>query len=498
MIWNLKDMEAVRLTKMMNARLINSLKTIPGALHWFRRWRRSLPFSMALGCLLIWAIFSTPGAAAGPDLFNRVVEHQLKNGLKVLLLREPRAPIVSIQVWYRVGSRNEELGKTGISHLNEHMMFKGTAKIGPKDFTRMVQKPGGTDNAFTSRDYTAFYENGPKTELPRWLEMEADRMRGLKVSQEDFDTEKKVVLEERRLRTEDDPVNFLMEEVMAAAFKAHPYQWPVIGWLHDIESITRDEFLQHYRRYYEPNNCTLVVVGDIDPQETLKQIEATFGALTPGPPPPKVTALEPRQWGERRVVVHREAQLPYLIMAYHTPNWQDPDAYPLEMLARVLSQGRSSRLYHNLVYKQHLALEAGADYNFASIDPSIFTLYGQPLPGKTMAQLEAALEAEVKRVQTELVSEKELQKAKNQTVAGFYMKLDSLFFRGMLLGKLETVAKWTLIKEFVPKIMQVKAEDVRRVAKKYLVADNRNVGILSPIKTNKPRMERFSPGGQIN
>jgi len=491
---NFRDIETVLSPKMINAMFSKFLQKMVR----FRRERRTPIFSMALAGLLMVAIFSAPGAAAGPDLFDQVVEHQLKNGLKVLLLREPRAPIVSLQVWYRVGSRNEELGKTGISHLNEHMMFKGTEKYGPKDFSRLVQKAGGNDNAFTGRDYTAYFENGPKTELPRWLEMEADRMRNLKVSQEDFDTEKKVVLEERRLRTEDDPVNFLMEEVMAAAFKAHPYQWPVIGWFHDIESITRDEFLQRYRRYYEPNNCTVVVVGDIEPQETLKQIEAAFGALPSGPPPPKVTALEPRQWGERRVVVRREAQLPYLMMAYHSPNWQDPDAYPLEMLSRVLSQGRSSRLYHNLVYKQHLALDAGADYDFDSIDPSVFTLSGQPLPGKTVAQLEAALEAEVKRLQTEPVGEKELQKAKNQTVAGFYMKLDSLFYRGMLLGRLETVAKWTLIKEFVPKILQVTAEDVRRVAKKYLVANNRNVGILSPIKTDKPRMERFSPGGQIN
>lgn len=498
MIWNFQDMGTILFTKMINAMFSNSLKKNARSRHRVGRYRRPPILLMAMGCLLMLAIFSAPGEAAGPDLFDRVVEHQLKNGLKVLLLREPRAPIVSLQVWYRVGSRNEELGKTGISHLNEHMMFKGTEKYGPKDFSRLVQKAGGNDNAFTSRDYTGYFENGPKTELPRWLEMEADRMRGLKVSEEDFLTERKVVLEERRMRTEDDPVSFLMEEVMAAAFKAHPYQWPVIGWFHDIESINRDELLQHYRRYYEPNNCTVVVVGDIEPQETLKQIEAAFGALAPGPPPPKVTALEPRQWGERRVVVHREAQLPYLIMAYHTPNWQDPDAYPLEMLARVMSQGRSSRLYHNLVYKQHLALEAGADYNFDSIDPSLFTLYGQPLPGKTVAQLEAALEAEVKRLQTELVGEKELQKAKNQTVASFYMKLDSLFVRGILLGRLETVAKWTLIKEFVPKILQVTAEDVRRVARKYLVADNRNVGILSPIKTDKPRMERFSPGGQIN
>jgi zinc protease len=293
-------------------------------------------------------------------------------------------------------------------------------------------------------------------------------------------------------------VNFLFEEVMAAAFKAHPYQWPVIGWFNDIETLTREDFLQHYRRYYVPNNCTVVVVGDIDPQEALKEIEAAFAAIPAGPEPPKVTAKEPRQFGERRVAVNREAQLPFLIMAYHAPNWEDPDAYPLELLSRVLSQGRSSRLYHNLIYQQRLALQAGADYDFDTANPTLFTIYAQPLPEKTVPQLEASLEAEVKRLQTEMVGDKELQKVKNQTVSGFYMSLDSLFFRGMLLGRLETVARWSLIKEFVPKILQVTAADLQRVAKKYLVAENRNVGILSPIKTDKPKMERFSPGGQIN
>lgn len=482
----------------MNILSFSSQKQTPWSFPRFRRGPGILIPLIALACLLLLGTFSPGRAAPGPDLFDQVVEHRLKNGLKVLLLRESRAPIISVQVWYRVGSRNEELGKTGLSHLNEHLMFKATEKYGPKDFSRRVQKAGGMDNAFTSRDYTAYFENGPKTELRNWLEMEAERMRGLKVSEEDFSTERNVVLEERRMRTDDDPVSFLFEEVMAAAFKAHPYQWPVIGWFHDIQTLTRDDFLQHYRSYYQPNNCTVVVVGDIEPQEALKEIEATFGALAPGPEPPKVTAKEPRQYGERRVVVHREAQLPFLLIAYHAPNWEDPDAYPLELLARILSQGRSSRLYHNLIYQQRLALQAGADYNFDTANPTLFTLHAQPLPEKTVAQLEAALDAEVKRVQTEMVDEKELQKAKNQTVAGYYMSLDSLFFRGMLLGRLETVARWTLIKEFVPKILQVTAADVQRVAKKYLVAENRNVGILSPIKTDKPKMERFTPGGQIN
>jgi zinc protease len=436
-------------------------------------------------------------AAEAPDPFGQVVERQLPNGLKVLLLRESRAPLISVQVWYRVGSRNEELGRTGLSHLTEHLMFKGTAKYGPKVFSLEVQKAGGSDNAFTSRDYTAYFENGPKTELKRWLEMEADRMQGLNVSEESYLTEQKVVLEERRMRTEDDPVNFLVEETMAAAFKAHPYQWPVIGWLHDIQSLSREDFLKHYRRYYQPNNCTVVVVGDINPEEAFTAVEAAFGQLPQGPEPPPVTAQEPRQFGERRVIVRREAQLPYVLMAYHAPNWEHQDAYALELLSRVLSQGRSSRLYHRLVYQQRLALEAGADYDFDTANPTLFSLHGQPLPGKTAAQLEAALEAQVKLLQTELVGEQELAKAKNQTQASFYMSLDSLFYRGMTLGRLQTVARWTLVKDFIPKILQVSREDLRRVARQYLIPENRTVGILSPIKTDKATVERYRPGGQV-
>jgi len=437
------------------------------------------------------------GAAAAPNLFDQVQEHKLANGLKVLLLKEDRAPIITLQVWYRVGSRNECLGKTGISHLTEHLMFKGTAKYGPKFFSREIQRVGGMDNAFTSRNYTAYFETGPKDQLRHWLEMEADRMRGVNVDEKAFETEKQVVLEERRMRTEDDPSSFMQESALAAAFEAHPYQWPVIGWFNDIESITLEEFRGYYNRFYQPNNCTVVVVGDLDPKEALKDVEETFGKLPPGPEPPKVTAKEPKHYGERRIQVHREAQFPVILWAYNAPNWQDPDAYPLELLSRVLAQGRSSRLYHSLVYKQKLALEAGADYDFDSTDPFLFMLYGQPMPGKTVVQLEEALEAEIKRVQTDLVGEEELQKAKNQVAASFYMSMDSLFYRGMLLGKTETVARWTLLKEFIPKINQVTAEDLRRVARKYLVANNRTVGILVPLKDGKPKGGRFQPGGEI-
>ncbi len=455
--------------------------------------------------LLMTVLLALLGLGAAPalaapetaNLFDQVVEHKLANGLKVLLLKESRAPIITVQIWYRVGSRNECLGKTGISHLTEHLMFKGTAKYGPKYFSREVKRVGGDDNAFTSRDYTAYFETGPKDQLKRWLEMEADRMKGINVDEKNFQLEKQVVIEERRMRTEDDPGSFMQEAAMAATFEAHPYQWPIIGWLHDIESISLDDFQKYYHRYYQPNNCTMVIVGDIEPQEAIKEIEAAFGDLPAGPEPPKVTAKEPQQFGERRVEVHREAQFPYVLMSYHAPNWQEQDAYALELLDRILSQGRSSRLYNSLIYKQKLALEVGADFNLDTKDPFLFMVYGQPMPGKTVAQLEAALNAEIKKMQTDLASDTEMLKAKNQTTASFYMALDSIFYRGMLLGRTESVGSWTILKEFIPKILAVSAEDVRRVAQKYLAPMNRTVGILVPVKTGKPKVERYRPSGEV-
>lgn len=455
------------------------------------RTRKYNPFLVMVVCAFLLLGFSLPGKAQpSAGSFSEVVEHRLKNGMQVLILKEPRAPLVTHQVWYKVGSRNEELGKTGLSHLTEHLMFKDTHKYKAKEFSRLVQKAGGRDNAFTSKDYTAYFQNGPNTELKRWMEMEADRMRGLKVDESAFETEKNVVLEERRLRTEDDPVSFMMEDTVAAAYKAHPYQWPVIGWYHDVETLNRKDFLRYYSTHYRPNNATLVVVGDVDPKQVLAWAEQTYGRIPSGPKPPPMTAKEPRQYGERRVLVQREAQLPFLVMAYHVPNWENPDAFALELLVHILSQGRSSRLYHKLVYKKRLALDAGADYGLDTSDASTFVFYGQPLPGKTVAQIERAVDAEIKKLQNDLVEPKELEKAKNQVTASFYMSMDSLFYRGMVLGKLATVAHWDLVKEFIPRIQEVTAEDIRRVAREYLVPDNRTIGVLLPIQGGGPKVSR--------
>jgi zinc protease len=447
-------------------------------------------------CLLV---LGHPPASWGANgnLFSRVQEHRLENGLTVLLLPEPRAPIVSVQVWYKVGSRNEVLGKTGLSHLLEHLMFRGTEKYGPKVFSRLIQQAGAHNNAFTSKDYTAYFETGPKGSLRLFLELEADRMRNLKLDEELFRTEQQVVVEERRLRTEDDPINSLYEETVATAYKAHPYQWPIIGWMHDVSTLTLADLRHHYNLYYQPNNATLVVVGDIEPAAVLKDIQETFGQIPRGPEAPPFRALEPPQQGERRTSVTREAQLPALFMAYHVPNFTSADAYPLEVLSLILAQGRSSRLYRRLVYEAKVALDAGAEYEFATASPSLFLFYAQPLPGKSLAQVEKMLEEEIERIKTQPVSEQELLKAKNQTEAAFIMGQDSLFYRGMLLGKYQTIGSWQKLNEIVPGIRAVTAADVQRVAQKYLVATNRTVGILNPLKPSRPTQERFVPYEQV-
>ena len=457
---------------------------------------KKLMIFMAVCCsLVIWGADAAQSQESG--LFSRVQEHKLENGLTVLLMPETRAPIISVQIWYRVGSRNEILGKTGLSHLLEHLMFRGTEKYGPKQFSLLIKQGGGDNNAFTSKDYTAYFETGPKTNFRLFLELEADRMRNLKKNEDLFLTERKVVVEERRMRTDDDPVNSLYEETVSTAFKAHPYQWPIVGWMHDLENITLREAVDYYNTYYQPNNATLVVVGDLDPQSALTEIQDTFGKIPRGPEPPPFLPLEPPQQGERRTELHREAQLPAIFMAYHTPDLNDQDAFPLQVLSLILSQGRSSRLYQHLVYEAKLALDAGADYDFATANPSLFVFYAQPLPGKAMNTIEQALDAEIEKIKSQPVSEKELTKAKNQTEAAFIMSQDSLFYRGMLLGRYQTIGSWKKLNEIVPGIRAVTAEDVKRVAQKYLVKANRTVGILNPIKTSRPTMERFTPHGQI-
>ncbi len=431
-------------------------------------------------CVVCLVILSAGSLSYAQDL--KVTEKILPNGLTVLLKEEHKSPVVTFQIWYKVGSRNEKLGTTGMSHLLEHMMFKGTKKFGPKTFSQTVQRNGGNDNAFTGKDYTAYFETFAADRISLSLDLESDRMQNLLLDPKEFLSEREVVKEERRMRYDDDPTSTMVEQMTAAAFIAHPYEWPVIGWMADINNITRDDLYHHYRMYYAPNNATIVVVGDFNTPKLFAQIEKTFGKMPRGPAVPKIGAVEPKQLGERRVIVKKQAELPAVFAGYHTPDLKDPDSYALEVLQGILSSGKSSRLYKSLVYEKQVALYAGGDYDNIANDPNLFYVYAGVMPGKTTEEVEKALYAEIERIKTTPVTDEEIQKAKNQIEASFIMGQDSVFNQAMLLGQFATVANWKLLEKYVGNIRAVTKKDVQRVAVKYFSEDNRTVGILIPVK----------------
>jgi len=432
--------------------------------------------------LVVGLCFGLTAAASAGTLAERVFDITLANGLRVLIVEEPKAPVVTIQVWYKVGSRNEAIGKTGLSHMLEHMMFKGTPTIGPKQFDLLVTRNGGQDNAETATDYTAFYEDFAADRVELGLQLEADRMAHLSVAEEEFAPEHQVVLEERRLRIEDQPANLLSETMRATAFLAHSYRWPTIGWLSDMEAYTRDDVLAWYRTNYAPNNAILVVVGAIKKDEMLSKIQALFGGIPRRPDPPKVVTEEPLQIGERRVVVRKEAELPLYFAVHHAPNLTHPDSFALQVLAYILGGGESARFHQQAVYEKQVASFAGADYNPVHIDPYLFGFSAGPLPGKTVEEVEQVLYAEVEKLIANPIPDRELQKAKNQIESEFIFAQDSVHALAELMGHYEAVASWKLLDGFLEGVRNVTATDVQRVAKQYLLQENRTVAILIPVK----------------
>ena len=419
---------------------------------------------------------SVQAAAAEPH------EYLLSNGMKVLLVEMPKAPVATVQVWYKVGSRNEVMGRAGLSHMLEHMMFKGTAKYPKGSFSRLIRKNGGMDNAFTSQDFTAYFENLAADRVQLALEMEADRMQGLILDQNELKTEREVVKEERRLRTEDDPQGALVEALFAQAYLSHPYHWPVIGWFGDLDAMTLDDLQRHYDTYYSPNNATLIVVGDIKAEQLLPTIKHLFEPIPRGPEPKPVATMEAEQKGERRFLLKREAQVPFVMMGYRVPNYTSEDSYALDVLESILSHGKSSRLYQSLVYDQKLSLAVGAEYGLMQTDPGLFYFYALVSPGQKVEVVEEALHKEIKRLQSEAPTEQELQRAKNQVEAARIFEQDSNFRHAMLLGQAESVgAGWRKVDQFLERIRAVTAKDVQRVAGQYLLEDSRTVGSLIPV-----------------
>jgi zinc protease len=421
-----------------------------------------------------------------PSWAFKAETHTLTNGLKVILVEEHKAPVVTFQVWYRIGSRDEIQGKTGLSHLLEHMMFKGSPKYGKGEFSRIVAKNGGSENAFTGRDYTAYFQNLSSDRINLSLDLESDRMAHLLMDPKEFNLEREVVKEERRLRTEDDPKSSLIEQMYAVAFLTHPYRSPVIGWMEDINRLTPEDALRHYKTYYQPNNATVVVVGDIDPKSLLSKIKDYFEKIPKGLDPPIPSSYELEQKGERRIMIKRETQLPFVFLGYHAPNYGSPDAYALNVLATLLSSGKSSRLYQSLVYDKKIALETGGEYDAMTSDPDLFYFYGMTQRGQTVEALENGLYQVIERLQTQPVPDRELQKAKNQIEADFIFAQDSNFYQAMQVGTAETVgAGIPYLESYVDHIRKVTSQDVIRVAQKYLREDNRTVGVLIPLKSEK-------------
>ncbi len=414
-------------------------------------------------------------------------EFILSNGMKVLLVEVPKAPVATVQVWYKVGSRNEVMGRAGLSHMLEHMMFKGTAKYPKGEFSRLIRKNGGTDNAFTSQDFTAYFENLAADRVELALELEADRMQGLVLDRPELTTEREVVKEERRLRAEDDPQGALVEALFAQAYFSHPYHWPVIGWFGDLDAMTLDDLQRHYDTYYSPNNATLVVVGDINTESLLLTIKQLFEPIPRGPEPKPIATMEPEQKGERRFLLKREAQVPFVMIGYRVPNFTSEDSYALDILDSILSHGKSARLYQSLVYDQKSALAVGSEYSLLQADPGLFYFYALVSPGQKPESVEDALHQEIKRLQTDPPTELELQRAKNQVEAAHIFEQDSNFRHAMLLGQAESVgAGWRKIDQFVEQIRAVTTRDIQRVARQYLAEDNRTVGTLIPLPPKQP------------
>jgi zinc protease len=430
---------------------------------------------------LLLMIFTTEGHA------SNVREFVLDNGLKVLLLEDHKSPAVTFQVWYRVGSRNEKDGKSGLSHFLEHMMFKGTPTVKPEEYSRIIAQNGGRSNAFTSADVTVYFAIMSRDKIATEIDLEADRMAHALLGEHDFEPEKQVIQEERRLRTEDNPASALNEVTSAVAYIVHPYRRPVVGWMEDIENLTRQDLVDYYKLYYAPNNAYLVVTGDFSTNEILPRIKAAFDKIPRGAEPPKVRAEELPQQGERRIILRKEAELPFILMFYHAPNLKSPDSYALDLLSTVLAGGRSSRLYHELVYQKRIVRSIDADYNGLSIDPGGFTVTAQLMPGKEPADIEREIDAVLEKVKSELISERDLQKAKNQIESTFIFAQDSIFGQAMKIGSYEAVGGWRWMDSYLDGIRKVTREDIRRVAKQYLDRDRRTVGILVPTgkKTNE-------------
>ncbi|MBP7866042.1 MAG: insulinase family protein [Acidobacteria bacterium] len=427
--------------------------------------------------LVLLACLTAGLGALTPD---EVRQHDLPNGLKVLLVPRHNIPSVALYTFFRVGSRNERVGLTGVSHFIEHMMFNGSKNVPPGEFDRIMEFHGGSNNAYTGDDMTAYTDWFPPEALEPMIRIEADRMQGLRFDPKVLESERSVVANERRLTTENDNRSLLNEHLRATAIMAHPYHWDVIGWMSDILSWRRDEIVAYYRTYYAPNNAVLILVGDFDPARAIGLIRKHFGAIRRVPPPPPVSTVEPPQMGIRRVVVRKQSQAPLLMLAFRGVACTDKDFPALQALESALLDGESSRLYRRLVWQEQSALSVrgGIEEN---LDPYLFTIVVQPKPGADLALVERQVLEEIEKVRTDGVSEREVQKAVNGIRSAHYRRLQSQADIANALGRAELLhGDWKKLFDFSARYDKLGPEAVRGAAARYLVEDALTVGTLIP------------------
>ena len=449
--------------------------------NWFRITAALLCSALSVGA------WPPRGQAQSQSEQFPVTTRTLKNGMKVLVQPDHSIPNVALYIFYRIGSRNEHPGTTGLSHFFEHMMFNGAKKYGPGELDKVMEANGGSNNAYTTQNITVYQDWFPHSAMPLIYDIEADRIRDLTFDPKKIGSEREVVASERRLSVDNNNFGLLDEQLWATAFIAHPYQWPVVGWMSDIEHWTMDDLKHHFEMGYAPNNATMVVVGDVTPDEIFQLCEKYIEPIPSHSPPLPVSTVEPDQLGERRLVVHKQAELPLLMIAYHIPQTNHPDFYALNILRSVLFQGESSRMYQRLVDKDQIALDVSSAVQ-PSFDPTLIIIAAQPRQSVDPVTCEKAIYEELEKTANTAIGDQELEKAKNNRLVEFYKEMRTINGRANTIGTYEVfMGDYKKLFDAAKNYTAVTKQDVQRVAKKYFGPNNRTVATLLPESGEKAK-----------